>query len=127
MQADANDVDSRKRALIRASGAAGLALLGPWVLAQPAERVVQIVAKKFEFTPDIVTLQLGQPVAIELTSPDVMMGFSAYAFGLRADIAPGRVTTLRFTPDKLGRFDFSCDVFCGSGHEEMSGVIVVSA
>jgi len=30
-------------------------------------------------------------------------------------------------PDKLGAFDFNCDVFCGSGHEEMAGRIVVSA
>ena len=42
-------------------------------------------------------------------------------------VAPGRVTTLRLTPDKPGRFEFSCDVCCGSRHEEMSGVIAVSA
>jgi cytochrome c oxidase subunit 2 len=34
---------------------------------------------------------------------------------------------LAFTPRKAGQFAFSCDVFCGSGHEGMDGVIVVDA
>ena len=29
-------------------------------------------------------------------------------------------------PDKTGKFTFSCDVFCGDGHEEMTGTIVVT-
>ena len=33
--------------------------------------------------------------------------------------------TLRFTADKAGRFDFLCDVFCGDGHEDMSGTLIV--
>jgi len=119
-------IDPSKRALLlRTAGVAGLSLLGAWALAQPAQRSVRIVAKKFEFTPDKITLQRGQPVALELTSMDVLMGFNAHDLGLRSDIVPGRVTTLRFTPDKLGSFTFRCDIFCGAGHEEMSGTIEV--
>jgi cytochrome c oxidase subunit 2 len=32
---------------------------------------------------------------------------------------------VRVVPQKAGRFEFHCDVFCGSGHEEMSGILVV--
>ena len=120
-------IDATRRALLVTAGAAGLGLLGAFARAQPAERVVRIVAKKFTYTPDKLTLKLGQPVVIELTSLDVMMGFRAHELGLRSDIVPGRVTTLRFTPDKVGSFEFSCDVFCGSGHEEMAGTISVTA
>jgi cytochrome c oxidase subunit 2 len=116
-----------RRVWLVMAGAAGLGLLGAFAFAQPAERVVKIVAKKFEYAPDKLVLQLGQPVLIELTTLDVTMGFSAYELGLHGDIVPGRVTQLRFTPDKVGNFEFSCDVFCGSGHEEMGGVIVVTA
>ena len=116
-----------RRTLLLGAGATGVALLGARVPAQPAERVVKIVAKKFEYEPDKIMLRVGEPVLLELTSPDVLMGFSAYELGLRSDLPPGRVTQLRFTPSKPGNFEFSCDVFCGSGHEEMSGVIVVSA
>ena len=28
--------------------------------------------------------------------------------------------------DKLGEFPFHCDVFCGSGHEQMDGTIKVT-
>jgi cytochrome c oxidase subunit 2 len=33
---------------------------------------------------------------------------------------------LQLTPDKSGTFTFLCDVFCGTGHEEMSGTLIVS-
>jgi cytochrome c oxidase subunit 2 len=46
---------------------------------------------------------------------------------LRADILPGRVARVPFTPRKEGSFEFACDVFCGSGHEDMGGVIKVRA
>jgi heme/copper-type cytochrome/quinol oxidase subunit 2 len=37
-----------------------------------------------------------------------------------------REAVLRFTPDRAGSFTFLCDVFCGSGHENMSGTLNVS-
>lgn len=30
------------------------------------------------------------------------------------------------TPDKSGEFPFHCDVFCGSGHESMTGTVIVT-
>jgi cytochrome c oxidase subunit 2 len=32
---------------------------------------------------------------------------------------------VRIVPDKAGTFAFHCDVFCGDGHEGMTGEIVV--
>jgi hypothetical protein len=42
------------------------------------------------------------------------------------EINPGKVTQVKFTPDKLGEFPFHCDVFCGSGHDQMEGTIKVT-
>ncbi|HEX7436841.1 MAG TPA: cytochrome c oxidase subunit II, partial [Caldimonas sp.] len=42
------------------------------------------------------------------------------------DIMPGKTATLRLTPDKTGSFIFLCDVFCGTGHEDMNGTLVVA-
>ena len=95
--------------------------------AQPDPRVIAIKARKFAFTPDELTLKLGEPVVLELSSDEVHMGFDAPDLGLHADILPGRVGRVLFTPSKAGSFDFACDVFCGSGHEDMSGVIKVVA
>jgi cytochrome c oxidase subunit 2 len=92
----------------------------------PAERVIHITAKKFEFSPDSITLKKGEPVVFEISSDDRKHGFNLRAFGLRSDVLPGNVSRIRFTPDKTGKFTFSCDVFCGDGHEEMTGTVVVT-
>ena len=95
--------------------------------AQPEPRVIAIRAKKFEYMPSEIELKVGEPVVLELTTEDVHMGFDAPELGLHADIIPGRVARVPFTPSKPGSFEFACDVFCGSGHEDMTGVIKVAA
>jgi cytochrome c oxidase subunit II len=93
--------------------------------AAPAERVIHITAKKFDFSPDSITLKKGEPVVFEISSEDREHGFNLRAFGIRSDVLPGNVSRIRFTPDRTGKFSFSCDVFCGDGHEEMAGTVVV--
>jgi cytochrome c oxidase subunit 2 len=93
--------------------------------AEPKERVIKIVARRFTFTPDKVTLKKGVPVVLEITTADVLMGFNAPDFQTRADIIPGKTSRVRLVPDKTGTFTFLCDVFCGSGHETMNGTITV--
>jgi cytochrome c oxidase subunit 2 len=94
--------------------------------ALPAARVIHITAKNFEFSPDSVKLKKGEPVVFEISSADRKHGFSLRAFGVRTDVLPGKVSRVQFTPDKTGTFTFSCDVFCGDGHEEMTGTVVVT-
>lgn len=94
--------------------------------ALPAEREIHITAKNFAFTPDTITLKKGEPVVLVLSSQDRKHGFSLRGFGIRADVNPGGSARLRFTPNKTGKFTFSCDIFCGEGHEEMTGTVVVS-
>ena len=95
--------------------------------AQPEPRLIAVRAKKFEFTPSEIPLKVGEPVVLEFTTEDVHMGFDAPELGLHADIVVGQPVRVPFTPGKVGSFDFACDVFCGSGHEEMGGVIIVTA
>jgi cytochrome c oxidase subunit II len=116
-----------KRLLRIAAGAAalGLASLATYVAAQPKEKVIRIEAKRFDYTPGELTLKKGQPVILELTSRDVLMGFNLPEFNLRADVIPDKVTRVRFVPDKTGSFTFLCDIFCGTKHEEMNGRLTV--
>jgi len=67
----------------------------------------------------------GIPVMLELISADRHHGFKLSAFQLRADVTPGSVEKVRFVPDRTGTFTFLCDVFCGDGHENMSGTLTV--
>jgi cytochrome c oxidase subunit 2 len=94
--------------------------------ALPAEREIHITAKKFEFTPDTITVKKGESVVLVISSQDRKHGFNLRAFGIRADINPGETARIQFNPNKTGKFAFSCDVFCGEGHEDMTGTIVVT-
>ena len=107
---------------------AGMAsAFGVAALAQPKERLIRIAAKKFEFTPAEIALVKGEPVVLELATEDVAMGFYLPDFKLGVEIVPGKAARLAFTPGQAGSFEFICDVFCGEGHEDMGGKIVVSA
>lgn len=117
----------RRRLLAAGAVAAAGAFLGAGGLAQAKESVIRVTARKFVFLPREIRLKKGVPVVLELVTADVVMGFNAPDFKVRADIIPGKVSRVRFTPDKTGSFVFLCDVFCGDGHEGMSGQIHVVA
>ena len=94
-------------------------------LAEQADQVVKITAKRFEYSPNEIKLKKGVPAVLEFTSLDRLHGFSCADFGIRTDIVPGKVNTVRFVPDKAGTFPFHCDIFCGEGHEDMAGKFIV--
>jgi cytochrome c oxidase subunit 2 len=111
-----------------AAAVVALSSLGAYVAAQsaePKEKVIKITAKKFNYTPGEVKLKKGVQVILEFRTQDVLMGFNLPDFNARADIVPGKTTRLRLVPDKTGTFVFLCDVFCGTGHEEMNGKLIV--
>jgi len=116
---------------LRIAAAAALLALGSTVsyvaaqTAAPRAKVIKISAKRFDYTPGHLTLKKGEPVIFELTTRDVLMGLNLPDFNLRADIVPDKVTRVRFVPDKTGTFTFLCDIFCGTGHEQMQGSITV--
>ena len=112
--------------------AASAGLLTQQTVARPTahelrddEQVIRISASNFEFKPSEILVKKGVPVTLELVSQDRHHGFKLTEFRLRADIKPGVVEKVRFVPAKIGTFTFICDVFCGDGHEEMSGTLRV--
>ncbi|MGT2427759.1 cupredoxin domain-containing protein [Cupriavidus basilensis] len=115
---------SRRRALCCLLALAGGVPLLRSAAAEP--RVIKVHARKFVFTPDRIALRAGEPVVFELTAQDVMMGFSVPDFGIRADLPPGMVVRVPAMAKTAGTFGFLCDIFCGSGHETMNGVIEVT-
>src|SRR5258705_6667367 len=118
--------DRRRLLAMGAVTAAGV-VLGAGAFAQAKERVIRVTARKFVFLPREIRLKKGVPVVLELVTADVVMGFNAPDFKVRADVIPGQVARVRLVPDKTGTFVFLCDIFCGDGHEGMSGQIHVVA
>ena len=115
------------RRLLLTGFAATLVAVAARAAAQGGARRIPVVARKFVFIPNEITVRQGESVVLEFSAPEVAMGFFAPELGLRALIVPGEVARVPWTPDRVGRFDFLCDVFCGDGHEGMSGHLVVQA
>jgi cytochrome c oxidase subunit 2 len=115
-----------RRLLLAGFGAALVAAAARSASAGEPRRI-PVVARKFVFIPNEIAVREGESVVLEFTAPEVAMGFYAPTLGLRALIVPGETARVAFTADKAGRHDFLCDVFCGDGHEGMSGHLVVSA
>ncbi len=91
----------------------------------PAEHVVHVSAHRFAYEPATIRVKRGEPVLLVLSSLDVPHGFEVPRLGLATTIEPGVETRLPFTPTEAGHFPFHCSVFCGDGHEDMSGEIDV--
>ncbi len=90
------------------------------------EQVIKITAKRFEYSPNEIRIKKGVPVILEFTSLDRVHGFTVPDLaGIRATIEPGKVTRVRIVAQKAGTYEFHCDIFCGDGHEGMTGKIIV--
>jgi cytochrome c oxidase subunit 2 len=89
------------------------------------ERVIHVTARRFAYEPSEIVVKQGEPVILELEALDREHGFRLPALHLRADLAPGQVARVPLVAPEKGHFPFACDVFCGSGHEDMTGELVV--
>jgi len=87
--------------------------------AQSSPRRIEIVAKRFNFTPSEITLKKGEPVVIAFTSQDVNHGLKVKELGLSIKANKGQAGEFPFTPNQAGTFVGQCSVFCGSGHGQM--------
>lgn len=92
--------------------------------AKPAR--IEIVAKRFAFVPDQITLKKGQPVTLALHSVDVTHGLAIKELGIKVEIPKGKETDVTLTPEKTGTFQGKCSHFCGSGHGSMRMTITVT-
>jgi cytochrome c oxidase subunit 2 len=109
--------------VVRGALCAGLLVAS---IAQGAEpRIVEITARRFEFSPAEVTLKKDEVVTLRLRSLDVTHGFFQRALGIDLEIEPGKVTEVTITPRSAGRYVTICDHFCGSGHGNMKMSFVV--
>jgi cytochrome c oxidase subunit 2 len=88
----------------------------------PADPVNQ---DDFVIVGDDLHLPIGKPVKVLLRSIDVVHDFYVPEFRAKMDLMPGFVSFFWFTPTRTGTFDILCGAFCGVGHFEMRGSVVV--
>ena len=86
-----------------------------------------VVAEQFRYVPNQIKVTLNTKVRLILTSSDVTHGFELPQFGIyNVQILVGQNTTVEFTANQVGQFQFYCTVFCGAGHADHYGSLTVS-
>ncbi|NIM50959.1 MAG: c-type cytochrome [Gemmatimonadales bacterium] len=78
------------------------------------------------WTPDEITVDVGEVLHLRLTSDDVVHGFAIGQSNFEAvDVMPGEVTQATVTLEQPGRYVFYCTRWCGVNHWRMRGTIDV--
>jgi cytochrome c oxidase subunit II len=99
--------------------------LAPHLTRAQDPRVINITAKRFEFSPNQITLKKGEPVKLLLTSADVVHGFFLKPLKIDEIIEPGKTTEVNLTPQTPGTYLLICDHFCGVNHAAMNMKVIV--
>jgi cytochrome c oxidase subunit 2 len=111
---------------------------------QPGQnpQVIEVTAKKYDFTPSPIRVKQGARVQLKITATDREHGikFDLYPDGAKSTGPPGLVmaspqdcfklekgtaTTVEFTAQTPGTYSFKCCVSCGMGHGRMKGQLIV--
>jgi heme/copper-type cytochrome/quinol oxidase subunit 2 len=105
--------------------AAMISLLPTPAEAIDTEVIVPIEASQYAYEPNVIEVQLGQRVILELSSIDVVHGIYLDGYDLEVTADPGQTTRLSFIADQPGSFRFRCSVTCGPLHPFMIGKMQV--
>ena len=88
-------------------------------------KTIDLTAKQWEFSPNPIKVKKGTKVILNIKSIDVNHGFSLPEFNVSIDLKPGKTEKAEFLASKSGRFPFKCSVFCGAGHQTMTGALII--
>ena len=88
-------------------------------LPEPPRRI-EIVASRFSYTPNEITLKKGEPVVLVFRSTDVTHGLKLEEMNIKSEIKKNKDTEIMLTPAEVGHFVGKCAHFCGKGHGSMT-------
>jgi len=110
--------------------------------AEESVQVVEMTAKKYDYSPDEIRVKKGSRVQLKIRATDRTHGFKIRLYpegtpekgeyGLRMvdnqnnfKLEENQQRTIEFVAERPGTYIFRCSVFCGMGHRGMSGKIIV--
>jgi cytochrome c oxidase subunit 2 len=94
-------------------------------VAQSTVQKIEMKASRLQFTPNVVQVKAGVPVQLRVVSTDVIHGIAIPDLKINERLDPGKEVVINFTPSRAGRYPFRCSVFCGAGHADMTGELIV--
>jgi cytochrome c oxidase subunit 2 len=95
--------------------------------AQTAEpRVVPVVARRFAFEPSQIEATVGERLQLVVTSADGVHGVEIKKLRIKKEVPRGgEAVTIDFTATTEGSFPILCSEYCGNGHNDMTGMLIV--
>ncbi len=86
--------------------------------------IVQMESYSMGFNPNVLVVEKGTQVVLNITNIDIMHAFDLDAFNVHYVLFAGEPVEISFIPDRVGEFPFFCTI---PGHTEagMKGVMIV--
>lgn len=88
------------------------------------ERTIHMGVRQYVWEPATITAKKGELVRLIIHNADVKHGLVIPDLGVDQDVPP-EGAVVEFMAAKTGTFEFFCSVWCGEGHMEMRGKIVI--
>lgn len=89
-------------------------------------RVIEITVRRFAFEPSEVEATAGEKLQLLVRSADGVHGLEIKKFKIKKEIPRGgEPVTIDFTATEEGNFPILCSEYCGNGHNDMSGMLIV--
>ena len=86
---------------------------------------VYAVGKAWEWRPNPIRVPAGAEITFYLTSADVLHGFRVLRTNINVMAIPSNVARVSHTFEHPGDYPIVCTEYCGVGHQNMLGRIIV--
>jgi cytochrome c oxidase subunit 2 len=94
-------------------------------------KVFEVVARRFSFEPATIDVVEGDTVRLLVRSADGPHGVEIKAFKVKKAVPrakPGdSPVTIEFVAAAAGEYPILCSEYCGNGHKDMTGTLIVRA
>jgi cytochrome c oxidase subunit 2 len=89
---------------------------------------VDVAVANWKFTPAKITVPVGEPTTLHLTTSSGVHGIKSDDLGIPlTTLSNGKAVDVTFTPTKAGTYVLHCMIVCGPGHADMALTIVVTS
>jgi cytochrome c oxidase subunit 2 len=84
-----------------------------------------ITAEMWRFAPPEIRVPVGAEVTFVMTSKDITHGIIIEEHDVNLMLLPGQIARATTTFNRPGTYRYICHEYCGPGHQNMLGQIVV--
>jgi cytochrome c oxidase subunit II len=98
----------------------------PQDLGNVGETEIVVLATDWDFSPSEINLKYGETTRIRVISKEGSHGLAVKELGIDTGLLQeGEEKVITVTPTLKGKFPLRCNVYCGEGHKEMVGKVIV--